>query len=148
MTSSPVDPSFGLLIYEISRQMRKRLEQRAKGLGLTRAQWQALAKLNRNPDLSQAQLADILDLEPITVSRLLDRMEEAGLISRRPHPTDRRIRLVSVTETARPILDEFRVLVDELHEEILGHMSAAERAELIDRLTAIRAILAAEPTSN
>lgn len=147
MTSSPVDPSFGLLIYEISRQMRKRLEQRAKGLGLTRAQWQALVKLKRNPDLSQAQLADMLDLEPITVSRLLDRMEEAGLIARRPHPTDRRIRLVSVTETARPILDEFRVLVDELHEEILGQLSAADRAGLIDQLTAIRAILA-EPTSN
>lgn len=147
MTSSPVDPSFGLLIYEISRQMRKRLEQRAKGLGLTRAQWQALVKLKRSPDLSQAQLADMLDLEPITVSRLLDRMEEAGLIARRPHPTDRRIRLVSVTETARPILDEFRVLVDELHEEILGHLSPADRAGLIDQLTAIRTILA-EPTSN
>ncbi|MFX8106701.1 hypothetical protein ABTK92_20745, partial [Acinetobacter baumannii] len=62
------------------------------------------------------------------------------------HPTDRRIRLVSVTETAKPILDEFRVLVDELHEEILGHLSAAERAELIDRLIGIRATLA-EPTS-
>lgn len=147
MTSPPVDPSFGLLIYEISRQMRKRLEQRAKGLGLTRAQWQALVKLNRNPDLSQAQLADMLDLEPITVSRLLDRMEEAGLIARRPHPTDRRIRLVSVTETAQPILDRFRVLVDELHEEILGHLKPAERAEMIARLTAIRAILA-EPTAN
>lgn len=147
MTSPPVDPSFGLLIYEISRQMRKRLEQRARGLGLTRAQWQALVKLKRSPDLSQAQLADLLDLEPITVSRLLDRMEEAGLIARRPHPTDRRIRLVSVTETAQPILDEFRVLVDELHEEILGHLSAGERAGLIDTLTAIRAILA-EPTSN
>jgi DNA-binding MarR family transcriptional regulator len=147
MTSPPVDPSFGLLIYEISRQMRKRLEQRAKGLGLTRAQWQALVKLKRSPDLSQAQLADMLDLEPITVSRLLDRMEEAGLIARRPHPTDRRIRLVSVTETAQPILDEFRVLVDELHEEILGHLSAADRAGLIEHLTAIRAILA-EPTSN
>jgi DNA-binding MarR family transcriptional regulator len=147
MSSSPVDPSFGLLVYEISHQMRKRLEQRAKGLGLTRAQWQALGKLKRHAELSQAQLADMLDLEPITISRLLDRMEEAGLISRRPHPTDRRIRLVSVTETAKPILDEFRVLVDELHEEILGHLSAAERAELIDRLIGIRAILA-EPTSN
>ncbi len=147
MSSSPVDPSFGLLIYEISHQMRKRLEQRAKGLGLTRAQWQALGKLKRHTELSQAQLADMLDLEPITISRLLDRMEEAGLISRRPHPTDRRIRLVSVTETAKPILDEFRVLVDELHEEILGHLSAAERAELIDRLIGIRANLA-EPTSS
>lgn len=146
MSSSPVDPSFGLLIYEISHQMRKRLDQRAKGLGLTRAQWQALGKLKRHTELSQAQLADMLDLEPITISRLLDRMEEAGLISRRPHPTDRRIRLVSVTETAKPILDEFRVLVDELHEEILGHLSAAERAELIDRLIGIRATLA-EPTS-
>lgn len=147
MSSSPVDPSFGLLIYEISHQMRKRLEQRAKGLGLTRAQWQALAKLKRHTELSQAQLADMLDLEPITISRLLDRMEEAGLISRRPHPTDRRIRLVSVTDTAKPILDEFRVLVDELHEEILGHLSAAERAELVDRLIGIRAVLA-EPTSS
>lgn len=147
MSSSPVDPSFGLLIYEISHQMRKRLEQRAKGLGLTRAQWQALGKLKRHTELSQAQLADMLDLEPITISRLLDRMEEAGLISRRPHPTDRRIRLASVTETAKPILDEFRVLVDELHEEILGHLSAAERAELIDRLIGIRANLA-EPTSS
>ncbi len=145
MTSPPIDPSFGLLIYEISRQMRKRLEQRAKGLGLTRAQWQALVKLKRNPDLSQAQLADMLDLEPITVSRLLDRMEEAGLITRRPHPTDRRVRLISVTDTAQPILDEFRVLVDDLHEEILGHLSAAERAGLIERLTEIRALLA-EPS--
>src|SRR5258708_25213691 len=86
MTQPSLDRSFGVLLHDIARLLRKRYEQRARPLGLTRAQWQVLAHLQRHEGINQSGLAELLEIEPITIARLVDRMEEAGLVAPRPGP--------------------------------------------------------------
>ena len=84
MDQNPFERRFGFLLHDIARLMRKRFDARVRNSGLTRAQWQMLMALKRLEGANQATLADALDLEPITVGRLIDRMEEAGWVERRP----------------------------------------------------------------
>jgi len=93
--------NLGFLLHDVARLMRKRFEQNARGLGLTRSQCQVLAHLARNEGIQQSGLADILEVEPITLTRLLDRLEEAGFVERRAHATDRRIRHLPVCRNER-----------------------------------------------
>jgi MarR family transcriptional regulator, transcriptional regulator for hemolysin len=83
-------PSYGFLLHEVSRLMRKRFEQNARDFGLTRAQWQTLAYLRHMEGCSQKELAELLEIEPITLGRILDRLQEAGLVERRADERDRR----------------------------------------------------------
>ena len=98
--------NLGFLLHDVARLMRKRFEQKARGLGLTRSQYSVLAHLARNEGIQQGGLAEILEVEPITLTRILDRLEEAELVERRAHPKDRRIRLLHLTRKAHPLLDE------------------------------------------
>jgi MarR family transcriptional regulator for hemolysin len=138
MTQTWPDRSFGFLLHDIARLLRKRYEQRARPLGLTRAQWQVLAHLQRCEGINQAQLAELLDLEPITVARLLDRMEEAGLVERRDDPGDRRAHLLYLTERAHPLLERGRVLGDAIYAEAFAGIADDERERLIDLLVTVR----------
>ncbi len=95
------DRNLGSLLHDVARLMRKRFEQNARDLGLTRSTCAVLAHLARNEGIQQSALADILEIEPITLTRLLDRLEEMGLVERRQHPIDRRIRLLCLTDAAR-----------------------------------------------
>src|ERR1700751_1352951 len=110
MSHPELDRSFGFLVSDVSRLLRKRFDQRARTLGLTRAQWQVLAYLARYEGINQTGLADILEIEPITLARLIDRMEEAGWVERRAHPSDRRARQLYLTEKAEPIFARMRAL--------------------------------------
>src|SRR4051795_5270962 len=85
------EPTLGFLVHDVARLLRKRLEQRARaaGIALTRAQWQTLAYLARSEGMNQASLAQLLDIEPITLVRLIDRLEAIGLGGRRAAPRDR-----------------------------------------------------------
>jgi MarR family transcriptional regulator for hemolysin len=138
MTPSALDRSFGFLLHDIARLMRKRYEQRARPLGLTRAQWQILAHLQRHEGINQAGLADLLELEPITVGRLIDRMEEAGLVERRNHPADRRAHCLYLTERAQPMLERGRLLGDAVRAEAFAGFTDSEREALIDALMRVR----------
>ena len=138
MTQPALDRSFGFLLHDIARLVRKRYEQRARPLGLTRAQWQVLAYLQRHEGINQSGLAELLELEPITIARLLDRMEEAGLVERRADPADRRARRLFLTARARPMLERGRVLGDEVRAEAFIGLDAAERDSLIDMLMRVR----------
>src|SRR5690348_13133430 len=89
-TMQDPERSFGFLLYDAARLLRRDFDRRARRIGLTRAQWSVLANLVRNEGVNQAGLADIMEIQPITLVRLLDRLEEAGWIERRPDPTDRR----------------------------------------------------------
>src|SRR6478672_13626425 len=97
-------PTLGFLLHDVARLLRKRFEQRARDLGLTRSQWQTLAYLNVNEGIHQSGLAEILEVEPITLVRILDKLQERGLIERRQHPSDRRIWLLFLKEAARPLI--------------------------------------------
>jgi DNA-binding MarR family transcriptional regulator len=131
-------PSLGFLLSDTARLMRRRFDQKARPLGLTRAQWQVLAHLARHEGINQAGLAELLDLEPITVCRLVDRMEEGGWVERRPDPNDRRARLLYMTAKARPVIEELRALAEELYAEALAGLPAAARTQLIGLLTQVR----------
>src|SRR5690348_3880242 len=141
MATSELDSSFGFLLHDIARLMRKRFDQRARCLGLTRAQWQVLAHLARHEGIKQAGLAEILEVEPITLGRLIDRMEEAGWVERRPHPSDRRARLLYLTAKAQPVFAKMRALGEAVKSEALAGLTQEEHERLVATLIAVRANL-------
>src|SRR5499433_2561733 len=106
MASELPGRTLGFVLHDVARLLRKRFEQRARAanLGLTRAQWQVLAYLARQEGINQATLAQLLEIEPITLTRLLDRLEAAELVERRPDPGDRRARVLYLTPSAEPLL--------------------------------------------
>ena len=99
-------------IGETAHALRKAFDRLAVGLGVTRAQWKVLFKLTRTPGLRQVELADMLDLEPITLCRILDRLEEAGLVERTRDPEDRRAWRLHVTARAQPLIDKLHAVGD------------------------------------
>lgn len=143
--SSTSTLSFGFLLSDTARLLRRRFEQRARGTGLSRAQWQVLAHVQRREGAKQACLAEMMDIEPITLTRLLDRMEEAGWVERRPDPGDRRARLLYLTDKARPKLAEMRLLAQEIYEEILHGLSPEGRETLMQALLHVRTNLTDRP---
>jgi len=138
--------SFGFLLYDAARLLRRDFDRRARAIGLTRAQWSVLAHLSRNEGISQAGLADILDIEPITLARLLDKLEEAGWVERRPHATDRRVYTLYITAKAWPLIAQIRALAAETREVALAGVSPQEQARLVEVLTRVRANLSLRPS--
>jgi MarR family transcriptional regulator for hemolysin len=134
-------PTLGFLLHEVARLLRKRFEQRAKHLGLTRSQWQTLAYLAKNEGIHQAGLAEILEIEPITLVRILDKLQERNLIERRRHPTDRRIWLLFLRDEARPHVADMGVIGDATRSEALSDISDEDREHLIRTLTLMKSNL-------
>lgn len=104
-------------IAETAHALRKAFDRLAVGLGVTRAQWKVLFKLTRTPGLRQVELADMLDLEPITLCRIVDRLEEAGLVERTRDPDDRRAWRLHITAQARPLVEKLHAVGGELVEQ-------------------------------
>jgi MarR family transcriptional regulator, transcriptional regulator for hemolysin len=101
-------------IGETAHALRKAFDRRAVGLGVTRAQWKVLFRLTRHPGMRQIELADMLDIEPITLSRIIDRLEEAGHVERVADPADRRAWRLHVTARAQPLIAKLGALADEM----------------------------------
>jgi DNA-binding MarR family transcriptional regulator len=142
------DPSFGFLLHDIARLLRKKFDQRARSLGLSRAQWQVLVHLARHEGINQSGLAEILEIENITLGRLVDRMEEAGWVERRPDPRDRRARLLYTTEKVAPVMERMRALAEATRNEALAGLGAAERDALTATLLHVRGNLSERPGRN
>ena len=106
MAKGPYQQTLGFILNDTARLLRKRFEQRARHLGLTRAQWQAIAYLARNEGIQQSALAEILEIEPITLGRTLDRLEAADLIERRRHVADRRVWLLHLKPKAHALMED------------------------------------------
>jgi DNA-binding MarR family transcriptional regulator len=136
----------GLLIHDVARLLRSRIDQQAQAIGLTSAQWRVLssvarAELRKEEPLNQAALADQMDMEPITLSRLIDRMEQANLIERRPDPGDRRAHRLYLTENARPMVAKFRTVAADCIGNAFAGVTDAEMDLVSDVLTRVRANL-------
>jgi DNA-binding MarR family transcriptional regulator len=101
-------------IGETAHALRKAFDRKAVGLGVTRAQWKVLFRLERQAGLRQIELADMLDIEPITLSRIVDRLEESGLVERVADPADRRAWRLHVTARAQPLIAKLRGIADEM----------------------------------
>ena len=134
-------PIVGFLIHDVARLMRKRFEQRAARLGFTRSQWQTLVHLAKNEGIHQAGLAEILEVEPITLVRILDKLEARGLIERRQHPSDRRAWLLYLTPDAHPSLTLLRAIGESTRAEALSGLSEPEQDALVRTLTLMKANL-------
>ena len=113
-------------IGETAHSLRKAFDRLAVGLGVTRAQWQVLFKLTRTPGLRQVELADMLDLEPITLCRIVDRLEEAGHVERVRDPADRRAWRLQVTEKAQPLMEKLTAVGAELVDEAFAGIDPQE----------------------
>lgn len=116
----------GPLLQDASRKLWSRFEHRTAGHGLSAAQWRLLGQLLREGPTTQSALAALLDVEPISVSRLIDRMEQGGWLRREPHPDDRRARIVQATEKARAIAPEARQIVEALYDEALAGLTDSD----------------------
>jgi DNA-binding MarR family transcriptional regulator len=130
--------SLGFLIADVSRLMRRRFDERTRRIGVTRAQWQTLTVLSRHEGSNQGALAEFLDVEPITLCRMIDRLEESGLVERRRDPADRRAWRIYLTESAQPVLAQIRAIADELFRNVLDGVSEADRAIVAASLTMLR----------
>ena len=137
--------SLGFLISDVSRLMRRRFDERARQVGATRAQWRTLTLLSRNEGLNQGALAELLEVEPITLCRMIDRLEESGLVERRRDPADRRAWQLFLTDKSKPMLDDLRIVAEDLFEQALIGMSLPARDALNESLTLIRANLISLP---
>ena len=141
--------SFGFLMHDVSRLMRKSFDRRASAIGLTRSQWRVLAHLSRNEGVKQAGLAEILEIKPITLARLLDRLGANGWVERRSDPNDKRARRLFLTDKARPLLVELREVALSVREEALSGFDAAEQDRLIDQFRAVKEnLLTADETAD
>ncbi|MGE0252435.1 MAG: MarR family winged helix-turn-helix transcriptional regulator [Dongiaceae bacterium] len=136
--------SLGFILSDVARMWRRAFNRRAYDLGLTQAQWQALAHISLNQGMRQAQLADILEVQPISVARLIDRMEAAGWICRKPDPDDRRAINLYPTQKAEPILSKMQAYAAEVRMFALEGVSEAEQQSLRQALMAIKKNLAEE----
>jgi len=123
---------------ETSRMMRRFYDRRASALGVTTAQWRVLAFLGRQPGMKQVELAECLDVEPITACRIVDRMEEAGLVERQRDPEDRRAWRLMLTAKAEPILVRLRGLADEMAGDAFAGFDEQEVDAIRAKLARIR----------
>ena len=141
MTGKSDISSISWLLADASRLIRKLADRRLGTIGLTRAQWQALGNLRRIGPMTQAALAEIMEVETATIARLIDRLEAAGWIERRAEAQDRRVKLVTMTEKATAIMDEVSVIGQKLRDDMLADLSPVELDNLIATLTTIKSRL-------
>lgn len=137
--------TLGFILSDAARLLRRRFDARARSLGVTRAQWQVLLSLSRNEGINQAGLADRLEVENITLCRMIDRLSEAGLVERRADPTDRRVWRLHLTGQARPLLDKMLAVGAEVTSEAFAGLTSGDQERMADLLDIVRANLSARP---
>jgi MarR family transcriptional regulator, transcriptional regulator for hemolysin len=126
--------NFGFLLKDVSRRYVQLFEHRARGVSLTLSQCKVLVRLERNQGVSQARLAELAEIEPMTMVRILDRMESDGWLERRPDPSDRRARCLYLTKRSKPLLDEIWRLADLTLADAFAGVGNSEREAFLKLL--------------
>jgi MarR family transcriptional regulator for hemolysin len=137
-----MDTNFAFELNETARALRRDFERRAAEHGVTRAQWRVLSRLKRRDGLRQVELAEQLDVEPITLCRMIDRLAEAGLVERRADEEDRRAWRIHLTRRAGPIIEDLKQIAERFVADALAGISDDEEALMRDILARLRANLA------
>ena len=132
------------LLNDIGRLLRTEADRKAKAHGMTRAQWGILLWLEREPGLSQRELAEMLEVEPITVARLVDRLERNGMVERRADGADRRVWRLHNTAAAAPVLDEIREHRAATVGALTQGLPPGAEDRLIDALAHMKCLLTAD----
>jgi MarR family transcriptional regulator for hemolysin len=142
----PLSPAreLGFALNDVARLLRTYSDQRARELGTTRAQWAVLSRLQRCEGVKQSELAEALDLAPITLGRLLDKLASAGLVERRDDPADRRAHRLHLTATAAPTLRELAALAEDVMGRALSGLDEDEIRAIHKGLTTVKSNLKAE----
>jgi MarR family transcriptional regulator, transcriptional regulator for hemolysin len=135
-SEAALQPGVGHRVHAVARLIRRRFERnvRQAGLPITRLQASLLIRIARNPGISQTTAAAELDVEPIALVRMLDRLHEEGLVERRPHATDRRVRTLWLTPLAWPVVNHILAINRAIREEACAGLSPAVRDMLMDAL--------------
>ena len=139
--------TFGFLVSDVSRMLRENFRTTTPELGLTLAQARVLLHLSRNEGISQVALSAILEVQPITLLRQIDRLEKAGLIERRAHPSDRRAQQLYLTPRSQPLLKKIFDKGAERQDQLMAGLSEAEREQLVSSLLRIKANLSQMATA-
>jgi len=134
----PLEREVAFNINDVARLLKTYADQRARDFGMTRAQWAVLARVERSEGLKQCELADTLDLQPITLTRLIDRLCDGGLIERRPDPEDRRAKRLYLTPAARPVLDGLTRLGKDIMATVLAGIEPATAEQLLALLLTLK----------
>jgi MarR family transcriptional regulator, transcriptional regulator for hemolysin len=138
MPPRSLNREFAFILNDVARMLRTYADQKAAQFGITRAQWVVLARLERFQGLKQSELAEMLDLQPITVTRLLDRLCRNGLIERRSDPSDRRAKRLYLTPAAKPLLDRLTDLGEELMTTTLNGVERDSVELMIGKLATVK----------
>jgi MarR family transcriptional regulator for hemolysin len=132
------ETDFLFALFDLQRLVRQFVDKEASRYGTTRAQWAVLSKLARSEGLKQAELAELMDIQPISLTRLIDRLCDSGLIERRPDPKDRRANRLYLLPAAQPVLKSLAERRAEIMRVALGKMSAAEACHLVAQLDTVK----------
>lgn len=138
MPEMSVERELAFTISDVARLLRTFADQRARDFGMTRAQWAVLARVQSSQGLKQIELADTLDLQPITLTRLIDRLCDSGLIERRSDPDDRRVKRLYLTPAAHPVLEGLSRLGQDMMATVLEGIEPAAVEELLTRLVILK----------
>jgi MarR family transcriptional regulator, transcriptional regulator for hemolysin len=138
MAAPSINREFAFTINDVARLLRTYADHRAAHFGITRAQWAVLVRLDRCEGLKQSELAEMLDLQPITLTRLLDKLDDNGLIERRPDPADRRAKRLFLTPAARPLLDGLAKLGEDMMAGALEGLDNANIEEMVRQLDIVK----------
>lgn len=141
MLNMDPETSVGFLLHDVSRLMRSWFDERAQALGLTRAQWRVLVHLGPRQGINQRSLAEILELDNVTLCRHIDRLERAGWLERRPDPEDRRAWRLYLSKASHPTLKKMETLAAETQAAALSDLSPDQRALFAETLVKIKANL-------
>lgn len=142
-----MEAQIATLMAQVSRLMRRTFDEQARLIGVTRPQWQVLSVLLHNAGIKQGGLAEILEVEPITAGRMIDRMQDAGLVERRADPADRRAWRLFLTDRGEALVEQLRPMARVAYEDALDGVSEADRAALLKTLQAMRANITRNPDS-
>ncbi len=140
-----MEDNVGTMLAQVARLMRRSFDERARSVGVTRPQWQVLSLLSRHEGINQGGLAEMLEVEPITLGRMIDRLQEAAVVERRPDPADRRAWRLFMTPKGHELIDRIKPLALETLESALDGVDAAQREHLMTVLDRMRGNLSRKP---
>jgi len=141
MPNFSIERDLAFLLSDAARLLRTCADQEARHFGMTRAQWAVLFRLQRAEGLKQSELADLLEVQPITLTRLIDRLCDNGLIERRSDPNDRRAKRLFLTPAAKPVLERLTAVTEEMMARVLAGLDRPAREATVAALDAIKANL-------
>jgi DNA-binding MarR family transcriptional regulator len=140
-----MEQNLGSLLAQVSRLLRRNFDELARGVGVTRPQWQVLTLLQNHAGSNQGTLAELLEVEPITLGRMIDRLQDAGMVERRADPADRRAWRIYLTDVGAAQLDKLMPFARRTIDAAFDGLTPEEQDQLMCTLMKVRTNLSRKP---